>query len=104
MQYILLVGSLHDNCSEALVKSVATEMISNGMRDAGYTHINLDDCCAFEPCSSVSDALETVCCVLLGTVSTGSTPWVVVVWHAWDQTSLGWCARSMQGLVVRSVL
>lgn len=37
-------GSLHDNCSEALVKSVATEMISNGMRDAGYTHINLDDC------------------------------------------------------------
>ena len=37
-------GGLHDNCSEALVKSVATEMIANGMRDAGYTRINLDDC------------------------------------------------------------
>lgn len=37
-------AGLHDNCSEALVKSVATEMISNGMRDAGYRHINLDDC------------------------------------------------------------
>ena len=37
-------GGLHDNCSEALVKSVATEMIANGMRDAGYRRINLDDC------------------------------------------------------------
>ena len=39
-----MTGGLHDNCSEALVKSVATEMIANGMRDAGYTRINLDDC------------------------------------------------------------
>ena len=40
----MTAAGLHDNCSEALVKSVATEMISNGMRDSGYRHINLDDC------------------------------------------------------------
>ena len=37
-------GGLHDNCSEALVKSVATAMLSNGMKEAGYNRINLDDC------------------------------------------------------------
>ena len=37
-------GKLHDNCSEALVKSVATEMVANGMLAAGYNRINLDDC------------------------------------------------------------
>lgn len=37
-------GGLHDNCSEALVKSVATAMLANGMKEAGYNRINLDDC------------------------------------------------------------
>ena len=35
---------LHDNCSEALVKDVASAMISNGMLAAGWEHINMDDC------------------------------------------------------------
>jgi alpha-galactosidase len=34
----------HDYCDEEMVKSVATEMLSNGMHAAGYTHIHLDDC------------------------------------------------------------
>ena len=33
---------LHDNCSEALIKDVATEMIANGMQAAGWDHINMD--------------------------------------------------------------
>jgi hypothetical protein len=37
------MGPLHDVCSEEMVKSVANAMISNGMRDAGYNYINLDD-------------------------------------------------------------
>lgn len=34
----------HDVCSEGMVKSVATAMLSNGMHAAGYRHIHLDDC------------------------------------------------------------
>ena len=37
-------SSLHDNCSEALIKDVATEMIANGMQAAGWDQINMDDC------------------------------------------------------------
>jgi len=32
------------NCSEALVKETADAIIANGMRDAGYTYIVVDDC------------------------------------------------------------
>ena len=37
-------SALHDNCSEALIKDVATAMIDNGMQAAGWNHINMDDC------------------------------------------------------------
>jgi alpha-galactosidase len=33
---------LHDVCNETLVMDIANEILSNGMYDAGYTHINLD--------------------------------------------------------------
>ena len=33
-----------DRCSEAEIKSVAETMLSNGMYELGYDHINLDDC------------------------------------------------------------
>ena len=34
----------HDACTESEIKAVARAMASNGLRDAGWTHINLDDC------------------------------------------------------------
>ena len=37
-------GGLHDNCSEAMIKSVASDMVTNGMLAAGWDHINMDDC------------------------------------------------------------
>jgi alpha-galactosidase len=33
-----------DYCSEKEVKEVADAMVKSGMRDAGYTYVNLDDC------------------------------------------------------------
>ena len=36
--------SLHDVCNELEIKQIATAMLSNGMRAAGYSYINLDDC------------------------------------------------------------
>jgi alpha-galactosidase len=35
-----------DKCSESLVKETAQTMIANGMRDAGYVYIVIDDCWA----------------------------------------------------------
>ncbi|BAV09480.1 alpha-galactosidase [Filimonas lacunae] len=32
------------NVSEALIKQMADAMVTTGMRDAGYTYINIDDC------------------------------------------------------------
>ena len=32
------------NVSEALVKQTADTMVANGMRDAGYQYVNIDDC------------------------------------------------------------
>ncbi len=32
------------NIDEKLIRETADAMVKNGMRDAGYTHINLDDC------------------------------------------------------------
>jgi len=37
-------SGLHDNCSEATIKSVASDMVTNGMLAAGWDHINMDDC------------------------------------------------------------
>ena len=37
-------AGLHDVCNEAEVKQVATAMLDNGMRAAGWSYINLDDC------------------------------------------------------------
>ena len=34
------------NCSDALVRATADTMVANGMRDAGYTYIVIDDCWA----------------------------------------------------------
>ena len=36
----------HDVCNEAEVKSAATAMASNGMRDLGWQYVVLDDCWA----------------------------------------------------------
>ena len=36
----------HDVCNEAEVKSAATAMASNGMRDLGWSYVVLDDCWA----------------------------------------------------------
>ena len=33
-----------DRCSEKEIKSIAEAMLSNGMHELGYDHINLDDC------------------------------------------------------------
>jgi len=33
-----------ENCSESLVKQTADAMVANGMRDAGYVYIVVDDC------------------------------------------------------------
>eukprot|EP01048_Picozoa_sp_COSAG05_P028350 COSAG05_NODE_8746_length_675_cov_1.644097_1_plen_111_part_10 len=41
------VDCAHDpnNCiSEHLFESIADAMVSEGYRDAGYTHVNMDDC------------------------------------------------------------
>jgi alpha-galactosidase len=35
---------LVDHCSEHLIHSVVNSMVSSGLRDLGYTYINLDDC------------------------------------------------------------
>eukprot|EP01136_Pigoraptor_vietnamica_P027484 Opistho-1_new@83826 len=32
------------NVSESLIKEVADTMVKNGMRDAGYVYVNIDDC------------------------------------------------------------
>ena len=59
-------SGLHDNCSEALVKSVATEMLSNGMKEAGYNRINLDDCWGatdLEGNRADSGRYDVACCV-----------------------------------------
>lgn len=39
-------GDVHDVCTESEIKSIATEMQSNGMLAAGYEYIMLDDCWA----------------------------------------------------------
>eukprot|EP00662_Eupelagonemidae_sp_cell21_P048686 gene48686-48894_t len=35
---------LHDVCTEGEIKSVAEAMLSSGLHELGYVHINLDDC------------------------------------------------------------
>ena len=37
-------GQFHDVCSEAMVKDVAQAMIDQGLREAGYKWVTLDDC------------------------------------------------------------
>ncbi len=32
------------NVDEKMIKEMADAMVANGMRDAGYTYINIDDC------------------------------------------------------------
>ncbi|RYD84331.1 MAG: glycoside hydrolase family 27 protein, partial [Sphingobacteriales bacterium] len=32
------------NVDEKMIKEVADAMVSSGMKDAGYTYINIDDC------------------------------------------------------------
>ena len=33
-----------EGLSEALIRDVADAMVSSGLRDAGYTFVNIDDC------------------------------------------------------------
>ena len=37
---------LIDHCTETEVKSVADALVSSGLKDLGYTYVNLDDCWA----------------------------------------------------------
>eukprot|EP01094_Clydonella_sp_ATCC50884_P002197 TRINITY_DN11687_c0_g1_i1.p1 TRINITY_DN11687_c0_g1~~TRINITY_DN11687_c0_g1_i1.p1 ORF type:complete len:425 (-),score=48.40 TRINITY_DN11687_c0_g1_i1:107-1381(-) len=41
-----IIPCYNDFCNETEVKSVADAMVANGMRDLGYTYLNLDDCWA----------------------------------------------------------
>ena len=37
-------NAVHCNVSEALIKQTAAAMVTNGLRDAGYRYVNVDDC------------------------------------------------------------
>jgi alpha-galactosidase len=37
-------NAVHCNVSEALMKQTAAAMVTNGLRDAGYHYVNVDDC------------------------------------------------------------
>ena len=41
---MLLLRSPFAHSQEATIKSVASEMVTNGMLAAGWDHINMDDC------------------------------------------------------------
>ena len=33
-----------EGLNEALIREVADAMVSSGLKDAGYNHVNIDDC------------------------------------------------------------
>ena len=37
-------NKFHCGITETLARDVADALVSSGLRDAGYTHLNLDDC------------------------------------------------------------
>jgi hypothetical protein len=58
----------HCNIDELIVKQVMNTFVSNGMKDAGYEYVNIDDCawyCAGCAAAVAADALQLLRLLLL---------------------------------------
>ena len=42
-------NAFHGGINEAVITNVTDQLISTGLRDAGYVYVNLDDWCVFAP-------------------------------------------------------